>query len=116
MGTATKTSRNERGRAQAARAGAERRLEVAQERIPATAAAIASLERERVSGAGLLAGGRLERSSNLYGAMGAATVVLLWLYLTARFLVSAVFFNASLWQWRHPFVSEDASPAAAPAS
>ena len=40
---------------------------------------------------------KLERASELYGALGASTVVLLWLYLTARLVVSAAFLNATLW-------------------
>jgi uncharacterized BrkB/YihY/UPF0761 family membrane protein len=39
---------------------------------------------------------KLERSPNLYGTLGAATVVLLGLYLVARLLVSAMFLNATL--------------------
>jgi uncharacterized BrkB/YihY/UPF0761 family membrane protein len=40
---------------------------------------------------------KLSRSPSLYGALGGATVVLLWLYLIARLIVSAAFFNATLW-------------------
>jgi len=39
---------------------------------------------------------KLERSPNLYGTLGAATVVLLGLYLIARVIVSALFLNATL--------------------
>ena len=39
---------------------------------------------------------KLERSPQLYGALGAATVVLLGLYLIARVVVSAMFLNATL--------------------
>lgn len=39
---------------------------------------------------------RLERSSNLYGALGASTVVLLWLFLMSRLMVSGMFLNATL--------------------
>jgi uncharacterized BrkB/YihY/UPF0761 family membrane protein len=39
---------------------------------------------------------KLERSPNLYGTLGAATVVLLGLYLIARVIVSAMFLNATL--------------------
>lgn len=46
---------------------------------------------------------RLTRSSQLYGSLGAATVVLLWLYVTARLLVSAAFLNATLWDRRHRY-------------
>jgi len=40
--------------------------------------------------------GKLERSPKLYGTLGAATVVLLGLYLIARVIVSAMFLNATL--------------------
>jgi membrane protein len=39
---------------------------------------------------------KLGRSSELYGALGAATVILLWLYLVARLIVSGAFLNAML--------------------
>jgi uncharacterized BrkB/YihY/UPF0761 family membrane protein len=39
---------------------------------------------------------KLERSPNLYGALGASTVVLLWLFLMARLIVSGMFLNATL--------------------
>jgi uncharacterized BrkB/YihY/UPF0761 family membrane protein len=44
---------------------------------------------------------KLGRSSQLYGALGAATVILFWLYLTARLLTAAAFLNAALWERRH---------------
>lgn len=40
--------------------------------------------------------GKLERSPQLYGVLGASTVVLLGLFLIARVTVSAMFFNATL--------------------
>jgi uncharacterized BrkB/YihY/UPF0761 family membrane protein len=40
--------------------------------------------------------GKLERSPKLYGTLGAATVVLLGLYLVARVIVSALFLNATV--------------------
>ena len=40
---------------------------------------------------------KIGRSSELYGALGAATVILLWLYLLARLIVAAAFLNAALW-------------------
>jgi uncharacterized BrkB/YihY/UPF0761 family membrane protein len=42
----------------------------------------------------------LEDSPDLYGALGAATVFLLWLYFLARLIVSAAFLNATLWDRR----------------
>lgn len=43
---------------------------------------------------------KIGRSSQLYGSLGAATVVLLWLYINARLIVSAAFLNATLWERR----------------
>ena len=43
---------------------------------------------------------KLGRSSELYGTLGAATVVLLWLYLAARLVVAGAFLNAALWERR----------------
>ena len=44
---------------------------------------------------------KLGHSSELYGALGSATVILLWLYLIARLLVAAAFLNAALWDRRN---------------
>jgi uncharacterized BrkB/YihY/UPF0761 family membrane protein len=53
---------------------------------------------------------RLSRSPSLYGALGGATVVMLWLYLIARLFVLAAFFNATLWERAHrPPVEGDVS-------
>jgi uncharacterized BrkB/YihY/UPF0761 family membrane protein len=41
---------------------------------------------------------RLGRSSELYGALGVATVILLWLYLIARLIVAGAFVNAARWE------------------
>jgi membrane protein len=41
---------------------------------------------------------KLGRSSELYGTLGAAMVVLLWLYLAARLVVAGAFLNAALWE------------------
>ncbi len=41
---------------------------------------------------------RLGRSSELYGTLGAATVILLWLYLVARLIVAGAFLNAAVWE------------------
>ncbi len=43
---------------------------------------------------------KLGRSPEVYGALGAATVILLWLYIVARVIVAAAFLNATLW-YRH---------------
>src|SRR5262245_32720010 len=44
---------------------------------------------------------RLGRSSELYGSLGAATVILLWLYILARLITLSAFLNATLWERRH---------------
>jgi uncharacterized BrkB/YihY/UPF0761 family membrane protein len=43
---------------------------------------------------------RLGRSSELYGSLGAATVILLWLYIIARLITLSAFLNATLWESR----------------
>ena len=53
---------------------------------------------------------KLERSSALYGALGTATVLLVWLYVYARLFTSAMFLNATLWERRHE-EAERESPA-----
>ena len=44
---------------------------------------------------------KLGRSSQLYGSLGAATVILLWLYIIARLITLSAFLNATLWERRH---------------
>lgn len=46
----------------------------------------------------LYLGPKLGRSSELYGTLGVATVILLWLYFTARLLTASAFLNAALWE------------------
>ena len=59
---------------------------------------------------------KLERSPSLYGTLGAATVVLLGLYVIARVLVAALFLNATLERTRgSPHAGDEAAPAAADA-
>jgi uncharacterized BrkB/YihY/UPF0761 family membrane protein len=41
---------------------------------------------------------KLGRSINTYGMLGAATVVLLWLYVMARLITVSAFLNATLWR------------------
>jgi uncharacterized BrkB/YihY/UPF0761 family membrane protein len=50
---------------------------------------------------------RLGRSSELYGALGSATVILLWLFLEARLIVGAAFLNAALWERRQEPVNAE---------
>jgi uncharacterized BrkB/YihY/UPF0761 family membrane protein len=59
---------------------------------------------------------KVGRSSELYGALGTATVLLLWLYLIARLLVASAFLNAALWERRSGTVSGSRAPSGAPAT
>jgi uncharacterized BrkB/YihY/UPF0761 family membrane protein len=43
---------------------------------------------------------KIGRSSELYGTLGAASVLLVWLYLIARLIMSGAFLNATLWERR----------------
>jgi uncharacterized BrkB/YihY/UPF0761 family membrane protein len=42
--------------------------------------------------------GKVQSSSELYGGLGAAAAILLWLYLIGRLAVGAALINAALWQ------------------
>jgi uncharacterized BrkB/YihY/UPF0761 family membrane protein len=50
---------------------------------------------------------RLGRSSELYGSLGAATVILLWLYIIARLITLSAFLNATLWERRRLLPSDE---------
>jgi uncharacterized BrkB/YihY/UPF0761 family membrane protein len=41
---------------------------------------------------------RIETSGNLYGPLGVAATLLLWLYVVARVFVASMFFDAALWR------------------
>lgn len=43
---------------------------------------------------------KIGRSSELYGTLGTASVLLIWLYLVARLITSGAFLNATLWERR----------------
>jgi uncharacterized BrkB/YihY/UPF0761 family membrane protein len=45
---------------------------------------------------------RLEHSSQLYGGLGTAVVLLAWLYLLGRLAITSAVLNASLWRRSHP--------------
>jgi len=45
---------------------------------------------------------RLEHRSELYGGLGAAVVLLAWLYLLGRLTIASAVVNASLWRRSHP--------------
>jgi uncharacterized BrkB/YihY/UPF0761 family membrane protein len=51
--------------------------------------------------------GKLDSSSQLYGGLGAAATILLWLYLLGRLVVGSAVLNATLWERYHK--PEDAS-------
>jgi uncharacterized BrkB/YihY/UPF0761 family membrane protein len=46
--------------------------------------------------------GHLEHAGRLYGSLGVAATLLLWLYLVARLIVGGAFLNATLWYRKHP--------------
>jgi uncharacterized BrkB/YihY/UPF0761 family membrane protein len=43
---------------------------------------------------------RLGRAPTLYGSLGAAATLLVWLFLVSRIVVASAFFNATLWRKR----------------
>src|SRR5450755_973811 len=43
---------------------------------------------------------RLGRAPSLYGSLGAAATLLVWLFVVSRIVVAAAFFNATLWRRR----------------
>ena len=45
---------------------------------------------------------KLHSSSELYGALGAAAAVLLWLFLIGRLIVASALLNATLWERSRP--------------
>ncbi len=50
---------------------------------------------------------RLGRSDETYGALGAATTLLVWLYVISRLFTGAAFLNATLWQHRAEAAGEN---------
>ena len=44
---------------------------------------------------------KLGRSTELYGTLGTAAVLLVWLYILARLITSGAFLNATLWERRY---------------
>jgi len=55
---------------------------------------------------------KIGRSSELYGTLGTASVLLIWLYLIARLITSGAFLNATLWERRHGGSTQDSQPGA----
>jgi uncharacterized BrkB/YihY/UPF0761 family membrane protein len=56
---------------------------------------------------------KLERSSELYGALGTAAAILLWLYFSARLLTFSAFLNATLWDKQRAASADAEEPVAA---
>ena len=46
-------------------------------------------------------GPELAKKSQIYGALGAAALLLLWLYLLGRLMIASAILNASLWERRN---------------
>ena len=46
-------------------------------------------------------GPELAKKSQIYGALGAAAMLLLWLYLLGRLMIASAILNASLWERRN---------------
>ena len=44
---------------------------------------------------------RIGRSTELYGTLGTAAVLLVWLYVVARLITAGAFLNATLWERRY---------------
>ena len=59
---------------------------------------------------------RLQSASDTYGALGGATVVLLWLYLLSRLIVASAVVNANHWARRHRVDLDAGDPASSPVS
>ena len=51
------------------------------------------------------------KSSALYGGLGAAATILLWLYLIGRLMVGSAVLNATLWERAKERRAQDAGPA-----
>ena len=56
-------------------------------------------------------GGQLAKQSAVYGALGVALVLLLWLYLLGRLIVASAALSATLWEHRSAARSEVMPPA-----
>ena len=50
---------------------------------------------------------KIGRSTELYGTLGTAAVVLVWLYVLARLITSGAFLNATLWERRYGSAQRD---------
>jgi uncharacterized BrkB/YihY/UPF0761 family membrane protein len=60
--------------------------------------------------------GKVERASQLYGAIAGAFGVILWLYLLGRLAIAAATLNATLWERRRGGAGASAGPSPPPSS
>ncbi|MGH3038160.1 MAG: YihY/virulence factor BrkB family protein [Gaiellaceae bacterium] len=58
---------------------------------------------------------KIGRSTELYGTLGTAAVLLVWLYVVARLITAGAFLNATLWERRYGGSTHDAAGAGGPA-
>ena len=54
---------------------------------------------------------RIETSGDLYGPLGVAATLLLWLFAIARVFVASMFFDAALWRRTQRRRAEASRPA-----
>jgi uncharacterized BrkB/YihY/UPF0761 family membrane protein len=52
---------------------------------------------------------KIGRSTELYGTLGTAAVLLVWLYVLARLIIAGAFLNATLWERSYGASTEDAA-------
>ena len=45
---------------------------------------------------------KLASGGQLYGSLGIAATLLLWLFVVARLVIAGAFLNAALWYRKHP--------------
>ena len=55
---------------------------------------------------------KIGRSTELYGTLGTAAVLLVWLYILARLITSGAFLNATLWERRCGVPAQNAARSA----
>ena len=57
-----------------------------------------------------LLGPYLAHKSQIYGAIGIASMLMLWLYILGRVMVASAILNASLWEQRNEQLPPQAEP------
>jgi uncharacterized BrkB/YihY/UPF0761 family membrane protein len=55
---------------------------------------------------------KIASASQLYGGLGAAATILLWLYLIGRLVVAAAVINSTLWERTHGGITDEPVPVA----